>query len=149
MVHWICGDMRWEKFSIFQIFGYFAKGIQKVLWLKYTSSSKLSQNKWRCVLAARKTSFILGSIKSGVISGVRNMIVPLYSALMKPHLEYCIESLGPQHKKHVELLDEVWRRTLKIIKGLEHVCCEERLIELGLFCLEKRKLWGELIAAFQ
>ena len=90
---------------------------------------------------------ILGSIRRN-ITYIKKLIIPMYEAIFRLHLEYCIQAWRPYRKRDIYTLDRIQRRPTNIIPELRDLIYGERLKECGLATLETRRLKVDQIEAF-
>ena len=119
---------------------------EKDLGVSMNANMKVSE---QCRIAASKGNQILGMIRRNITYKEKSLIVPLYKAIVRPHLEYCIQAWSPYLRKDIDMLEKIQRRATKLIPGLRDLTYEERLKECGLTTLETRRLRGDQIEVFK
>ena len=75
----------------------------------------------------------------------KDLIIPLYKTIVRPHLEYSIQAWRPYRKKDIDILERVQMRATKMIQKLRNISYEMRLKECGLTTLETRRVRGDKI----
>ena len=116
------------------------------LGLTISADMKVSE---QCAIAAAKGNQILGLIRRNIVYKEKELIIPLYKTIVRPHLEYCIQARRPYRKKDIDILERVQRRATKTIQKLRNISYEMRLKECGLTTLETRRLRGDQIEVFK
>ena len=119
---------------------------EKDLGVTISVDMKVSE---QCGIAASKGNQIIGLIRRNITDKDKNLIIPLYKAIVRPHLEYCIQVWRPYRKKDIDMLECKQRRATKIIPELRDLSYEECLKECGLTTLETRRLRGDQIEVFK
>ncbi len=138
---------RSKKFD-YEMPGVKLKSVQCVKDLGITIASNLKFSQ-QCIDAANKATRMLGFIKINLLFKNKDVILPLYTSLVKPHLEYALQFRSPRHAKDIAKLESVQRRTTKMIPSLRNKIDEERLSNLNMFSLDKCRRPGKLIDCFK
>ena len=88
---------------------------EKDLGVSMNANMKVSE---QCRIAASKGNQVLGMIRRNITYTEKSLIVPLYKAIVKPHLEYCIQAWSPYLRKDIDMLEQIQSRATKLIPGL-------------------------------
>ena len=103
----------------------------------------------QCLKAANKARGELFKLRNGVTCRKRSVFLPMYSSIVRPHLEYCVQAWAPYYQKDIDCLEKVQRLATRMIEGQVGKAYEQRLNSFELFSLKRRRMRGDLIETFK
>ena len=103
----------------------------------------------QCEAASAKALKALFSLRSVIVNRTSEVMLPLYSAIVRPHLEYCVQAWSPYLKKDIAVPERLQRLATRMMIDLRKLPYKDRLKRLNLFSLERRRLRGDLIEVFK
>ncbi len=117
----------------------------KDLGVTVTSTFKTSLH---CQQAANHTRRILFLLRRGFAVLTPEILQPLYLALVRPILEYGQQSSSPYIRRDIALMERIHLLATRMGKGMRELPYEDRLRRLNIFSLERHRLRGDLILAY-
>ena len=107
--------------------------------------------KWtkQCIEAERKAQKLIGYIKRQFSSRNKEIVIPLYKSIVRPHLEYAVQFWAPSLRKDIDRLEAVQARATKLVSSVRNLGYQRRLEYLDTFSIETRRLRGQLIETFK
>ncbi|CAH8567491.1 unnamed protein product [Dicrocoelium dendriticum] len=103
----------------------------------------------QCRHAANKARHELFRLRRALSNTKAEVFLPLYKAVVRPHLEYCVQAWSPYLRSDIICIEKIQKLATRMIEGQRGKSYEDRLSSLGLFSLERRRLRGDLIETFK
>jgi len=97
-------------------------------------------------VSVRVRATVRASLSFSFSDRSKEIVIPLYKSLARPHLEHCSQIWSPHY---IKLVEGVQRRATKLVQGMEGLHYDDRLKCLNLMRLETRRVRSDLIETFK
>jgi hypothetical protein len=119
---------------------------EKDIGVTVTSNLKPSQH---CQESANRARGVLGQISRSFHYRDKKVFLRLYMQYVRPHLEYSSSAWSPWTVNDNAVLENVQKKAIGMVSGLAATVYEERLKELGIWTLKKRRVMFDLVQMYK
>ena len=97
----------------------------------------------------KTANWVLGFIACNFRYKNKELIIPLYKSLVRPHLEHAVQFCSPHLRRDIDKMEKIQRRATKMIHEIRNHSYHQQIQDLGLICLVQRRLQGQQIEVFK